>query len=200
MKKLEEIEEGNQVRRKRVGVCCGCGWEGAEGEKRFDWRGDLKDDVGMEQLFREKKKQGKKNKHFLLSKKQKMLVFYGGIALLQAFVFVSQLMDGKRGAGVVLCGSMFVLFVVTTGYLIVRKPGKEEEFEAWMEEPSRCGRCGYDISYGDVGNCPECGWKVPGGRYGLERERHWKDKRGDVWREVGFFRGDCFWRRRCILR
>lgn len=44
---------------------------------------------------------------------------------------------------------------------VMRQPHGEKEFrENYMADPTRCGRCGYNLTGNTSGVCPECGWTL----------------------------------------
>jgi len=60
-------------------------------------------------------------------------------------------------AGMLLFGGIIVLNIM----MAMRKPNRSEEIRNYREDPTKCGRCEYDLTGNVSGVCPECGWAFP---------------------------------------
>lgn len=66
-----------------------------------------------------------------------------------------------------MIAAMYGLAVLALGYPIVSQKMTYGEIDArlnYADDPSRCGRCDYDLTGNVSGVCPECGWNIPEAR------------------------------------
>ena len=123
----------------------------------------MEKNMGMKPLFKEDAKRGEKS---IAYKRRKRLVMCSGLGVMFGLLFFIQLFrrdEIRFDVMLVTMGGLCAFYSVASVYALIRRPSRRECFEAWVSEPGKCGRCGYDIRYGHVKKCPECGWVVPEG-------------------------------------
>lgn len=75
------------------------------------------------------------------------------------------------------------------------RPKRDRDSEMdFVYDPSRCGRCGYDLRASDGPTCPECGWAMPVDIARIER-RDWAMWWRGGWR-IGYLKN---WKKTLVM-